>query len=719
MCKKYLFEKYLVLILFILPLVSSAQQLKFKEFFPLIGTDSITFFETKTYLNNYIKNEPDFGVAYYMLAKVYMKQAFESNILTKKNIAIKYATLANENFAKAKTLITEKHLNKYEDYLLEFKKKKSKGNISIEYKDISNRINLLTDSNEKFIQNIKIISNNFINAKKNYDEAKTIFFNINNKYVTLNQIYLSANKEFITEAEKLKAKYDTAEKYINLYIKSIQQYPISYCNQNFIFKEIGTYRLDGFIANESFMIKDVVIWNYSNWISNILIIIKQNITELRKELITEQKNINDALALIKDHTLNISLPDEYKLKKSLLIRIKRYEDKSLAYNLLLLQKHFTDVLLINKKSLKDTSYLSANKTLYITKSLESINLFDSAYIKTKQTIDNKYFGNHADFFIQYWKDLKGINTYISMMNKKIDSIRTRSIVAFIDLARNQIVNKTSNNQILNYKNTNLTINDELNKFFNITNPYINRFIENESNQKYIAGEYYQDSISPKSFVAKLNKEKISWLKIIDKTNSNTFTSNILLNNGNIELYYSNFDSTSITINKTIFNPSGKEISNKQFPSPLICRKIISATNGNIMILKGKELKNTDNEEELKIIKYNEIDSLVWENTFYLKGKIIDAVQNDKKTILLLDVLKAEILVNNAKLNIKSTFNHLLVLEMNEFGEITKAYYQKTIENHNLYKIIVNNKQFYSIISKNAQSFKIILLNNNFKKILEN
>lgn len=719
MCMKCLINKYLLLILFLLPLISAAQKIKFKEFYPLIGTDSVTFFETKTYLINYTKNEPEFGVAYYLLAKVYMKQAFETNILTKGNIAQKYASLANDNFEKAKTYVTDKHVGKHEEYFSEFKKKNTKGKIVIEFSDVSKRINQLSDSNTMFLKNAKIISSNFSNAKRNYDEAKEIFFNISNKYITLNQIYLSANHDFIKDAEKMRAKYDTAEKYINQYIKSIKEYPIPYCNQKFEFKDIETYRLDGFIANESFMLNNVTIWNYSKWINNILNTINQNIIELRKELINEQSKINDAIVLINDTSLNISLPDEYKLKKSLLFKIKRYEEKSLAYNLLVLQKHYTDILLINKKSSKDTTNLSANKAFYNTKLLESINLFDSAYVKTKQTLDNKYFNTHTEYFIQYWKDLKGITTYISMMNKKIDSIRTQSIVTFIDLVRNQINNRTSNNLSLNYKNANIIINDELNKLFNSSSPYINRFIEHESTQKYIAGEFYQDSISPKSFVAKINKEKISWLKLIEKTNNNSFTSNILLNNNNVEIYYSSFDSANITINKTVFNQSGKEISNKQFPSQLICRKIITATNGNIMILKGKTFQNANIEEELKILKYNEIDSLVWENTFYIQGKLVDAVQNDKKTILLLDVNKAEILVNNSKLNIKSPFNQLLVLEMNEFGEFTKAYHQKTIENHNLYKAIIHNKQFYSIISKNVQSFKIILLNNNFKKILEN
>lgn len=719
MCRKYSINKYLLFIFFLLPLISVAQKIKFKEFYPLIGTDSITFFETKTYLSNYTKSEPEFGVAYYLLAKVYMKQAFETNILTKGNIALKYASLANDNFEKAKTHVTDKHVSKYEEYFSEIKKKNAKGKIVIEFSDVSKRMNQLSDSNAKFLKNAKIISSNFSNAKRNYDEAKEIFFNISNKYLTLNQIYLSANNDFIKDAEKMRAKYDTAEKYINLYIKSINEYPISYCNQKFEFKDIETYRLDGFIANESFMLNNVTIWNYSKWINNILNTINQNIIELRKELINEQAKINDAIVLINDTSLNISLPDEYKLKKSILFKIKRYEEKSLAYNLLVLQKHYTDVLLINKKSSKDSSILSTNKAFYITKLLESINLFDSAYVKTKQTLDNKYFNTHTEYFMQYWKDLKGISTYISLMNKKIDSIHIQSIVSFIDLVRNQITNRTSNNLSLNYKNANIIINDELNQIFNSSYPYITRFIELESNQKYIAGEFYQDSISPKSFVAKLNKDKISWIKTIDKNNTNSLTSNILLNNGNIELYYSNFDSTNVTIHKTVFNQSGKEISNKQYPSQFVCRKIITATNGNLMILKGKTFKNADIEEELKIIKYNEIDSLVWENTFYIQGKLVDAIKIDKKTILLLDVNKAEVLVNNSKLNIKSHFNQLLVLEMNEFGEFTKAYHQKTIENHNLYKIIIHNKQFYSIISKNAQSFKIILLNNNFKKILEN
>jgi len=694
-----------IFLIFSLVFQAHAQKLKYKELYPIIKSDTVTFAVAKQLLTDYIKEEPGFANAYYQYATFCKKHLDELDVLTETNLVIKYCDIAVNHYMLFLSKTSEKDLKNNIEYYPEFTKLNIKNKSDINYNETIEVIKQNISSLQNYQVNIKKISNCFYKSVDNYETAKKIFQDINDRYLCENDIYLLADDNFVNSCKNLISYYDSAAFYINAYAAGISNFPINTYKQKFIFKKIETYRLDGFNAETSFLIDTIIIWDYGYWAKKTNQIIHSEIKDLRLKLEKTEKELSEGIKILQDTSQLFSLPGEYRFNKTTLLKLKKYDFNSVIINLFYFQKHQLDLLILMRSKFKyDTSSVNASSLqLYYGKILQSLYACRMYINEMSATASEKNIRKHQAFINNYFGGNSGFYNYIESNKKDINHVLSEYYQKILGL---YLLNITELSGYINYKGNNIPLfasgdNDKSSLYSTST------VKQDKIGNTYLSG-YYKKSISDtttNAFILKLNKNKLIWFKNIESQKSSNYANYINLTDKEVICFNTviNHSDGSLYNNLVKFDLNGKEKYNKKidYPFPVICFSSDSSGTNHLVVTKTSS--GISYLEEMKIAYLNNDGIVSWQNTYKIKGNPKEVLFSGNNFIILGDF--SRMYYNNqdySGIKANSEESSVFILSTDKSGKKTNFYTVKTPEKINLTLITYfdpNNIHIFSLKNK--------------------
>ncbi len=602
-----------------------SQKLKYKELYPILKSDTVTFTFAKQLLSDYIKEEPDFPNAYYQYALLCEKHIKELDVLTETNLVIKYCDQAVTNYTLFLNTTNEKDLKNNKEYYSEFVKSNPNSKPEINYSEVTQAIKQNIIEIQDFSSKIKHMSSLFYKSIDFYESAKKNFLEINNQYLCENDIYLLADESLIKNCNQLIVCYDSAVFYISAYSKSIKEFPISKYNQQFVFKKIETYRLDGFDSETSFLINNITIWDYGFWAKKTINTIQTEIKDLRIKLDKTEKELCDAIKILRDTSQLFSIPNEYRFNKTTLLKLKKYDFNSSVLNLFLFQKYQIDwlILMRNKEKYDSLSFSSAeDKIIFYGKLLKSLYACDSLIKDLNFSASEKNLQKYKVFISSFFGSKEGFYNYIETNDKEIKKYlieyQNKSTYVFLSF-----FNDTTN--FINYKNEKIPLfisgQNNLSFLYNTT------AIKNDSSGNIYLSGYYKKNAADSlniAFILRSNKNKVVWFKSFENVASNTYSYCLDVKNKEIISIISEINKVDSSLSNTLvkLDLNGKEKVNKNIPfnNPINCFASDSSGNNHLVVLKIG-----NNSENISLSYINDEGNPIWQNIYPMKGNIYEVL----------------------------------------------------------------------------------------------
>ena len=432
------------------------------------------------------------------------------------------------------------------------------------------------EKNSKLLENLEILSNNYLNLETEFNKLKSINSNLlskekENVYLK-NQLskkeeeILNLKKEINTlknDYEKLKTKLDIQ------YEKDVNQ--VKYFNENNLYKIENSSKIEK--LNDLLYLKNLKLEKNLN---NFEEIEKEKIKRVEIEYEKKINNLQKEIKEIKNKT-KISEDDKIKIKKMFKLKLKLIENESLLNELeiksnqiefLLQQREFRDKIFLNlkneinihKKLEKDLIKKNQKFSFLLNKFEKNVDLNEKKE-NEKKIFSNKLLNKSDDFtnkIIDYNKKFKKNNSNIfynyeiykskyENLKSKLENIHLKysnllnhfdefleSIYPFKSTAD---FNEKNNNFFINLENFKNCDFEKLDKFekysiliiiINYLIPLVYNNINNTNLLKNLNIRYIKDE-NKQSLLFK-NKTNFNKTFFIDKNYLNKKTKNNFLNN---------------------------------------------------------------------------------------------------------------------------------------------------------------------------------------------
>ncbi len=390
-------------------------QPKYKDLVP--GFETMGRDELKNTLKEYLMYDLDHPNANFRLALLYESNYKNSDVLTRYESAIANATQARLRFTKARQLVDQREVDRNNEFYAPiFRTVDAKGRPFVAYAAVSDKITHGLDSSMQFLDKVPPIFRSFTRSVNHYDNAVRIFSEINNEFLSLDDIYLYFDPALDKKLERLKMNYDSARHYFDQYLALTKAFPLPGYKQKYHIKPIITYRLDGLITRMNFLTPDVEFWDYGTWVDKVRKSVAEEILSLRSRLVQNEVRLNESLQKIEASTGEGVNP--VNLDKQVVFNLNNYEKQSLVLALLEYKYFKQDWLLKMKTFVPDTIDGERNALIYSTL-IYSNRTADTLLntIRTRNTHDK--IRKHEEFITRYYGGKDGLHKYIETEQEQI------------------------------------------------------------------------------------------------------------------------------------------------------------------------------------------------------------------------------------------------------------------------------------------------------------
>lgn len=634
--------KKLALIFLLFPILLHAQKIKYKDVFPLIANASDE--EAKNHLTAYLFTDLQHPNANLRLGMIYENNYRSTDVLTNYKRALAFAEKSKLQFLKCKAIVDEKEVSRNEEYYEPFATSfDRKGRPTVAFETVKNKIDHGYDSAVLFIKNIPPIYENFTLAVNNYGDAYELFYEINNEYKSLDELMMLYDEELEQKLLTIKLKMDTSLNRFKNYQSLIATYPINSYNQQVSIQPLVYYRLDGLSSESNFLQNDVILWDYSKWVDDIIDLHDKDIKKLRQDIIILENDLNKALQQLENAQL-IEEENFVTPEKELIHQLKKYDYQSVTLGIIdyktfkqkliakQKQKLFYDTASQQNNFSRFNFYSDLIKQQVMADSLLtalSIKIEDNKIAKHQEFID-KYHGGKGglELFAKKEKDavLKAFNFYkIQLRNDLLDEINSTG---------------KGGEEWVKYENYNLPLFNNENDSASLANKSIITTVVNYRSDSsiYIAGySLDEDTVRNKGYIAHLTPDKkVQWLKeydiSIDSGAVDASTKIIQLEvtkEGCAFIARSSHINQSLKVNTFVYlNDEGKEKVNSRLGIEGYPRKVLFDQNNSrfLIALKGKNKEQElAKEEKSNLIAFNTLGDKLWERDLIFSGTIEDVL----------------------------------------------------------------------------------------------
>lgn len=620
----------------------ASAQIRFKDLFPtLLGMNNQ---ELKNTLKQYILTDADHPNANFRLALVYEANYRKADPLTEYEYALANAEQAKLRYIKSKQLVDDREVSRNNEYYAPiFKTFDAKGKPSVEYPVVSQKINSGYDSCVLFITRIPAIYKSFTQSVNFYDKAVKQFSQINNTYLSLEDLYLYHNNEVETQLTSLKRDYDSARFYFDRYLELTKAYPIAYHKQKYHVKPINTYRLDGLITRMNFLTNDIEFWDYGKWVDQVSKSVSTEIASLRKKLLVNEENLDQSLKTIINSPAELAKP--YHLDKQLVYNLNNYDKQSLVLALLDYKTFKQDWLIKNKLSFDDSVNHERNAQV-LSDLIYANRSADTLMEQVKVRLIPEKVRKHKDFLERFYGSQDGLKSYVNdeagFIGKTYTEYATTLKMEVLALA--SASTEPDKDAVLRFGGKwSVSVNPmaPTQELMDKGDPITLQKRKSPDGSVYLAGFYKPDKKIGNlvTFLARVNPDgKPGWLKNFDyklDTLSPTPDGNnylgpmILTQEGvglvirSVQFNMSNVKNTFVYVNEKMEEKFKIELKEKGYPRKLIYTE---KTNAFVLVMKGLEEKlNYTNSEPVTVLAINTLGDQLWTRAIDLSGAVTDLI----------------------------------------------------------------------------------------------
>ena len=273
------------------------------------------------------------------------------------------------------------------------------------------------EKNSKLLENLEILSNNYLNLETEFNKLKSINSNLLSKEkenVYLKSQLLKKEEEILNlkkEINSLKNDYEKLKTKLEIqYEKDVNQ--VKYFNENNLYKIENSSKIEK--LNDLLYLKNLKLENNLN---NFEEIEKEKIKTVQIEYEKKINNLQKEIKEIKNKN-KISENDKIKIKKMFKLKLKLIENESLLNELEIKSNQIE--FLLQQREFRDKIFLNLKNEINIHKKLEKDLIkknqkFSFLFNKIEKNVENEKKENEKKFFSN-----KLLNKSDDFMNKIID-----------------------------------------------------------------------------------------------------------------------------------------------------------------------------------------------------------------------------------------------------------------------------------------------------------
>lgn len=625
---------------------------KFKDIYPTIQQADDE--QALPVLNAYLMNDLDHAGANLLMTMIYDRRYKAADVLTEYEMAVANAQRAKLRLTKCGAVVTEKDVKKNSSYYSQFGTGiDSKGRAIVAFSTVSAAMVNKNDSITLFLNKAPGIYKSFVGAVNSYDKAIKMFYQINSRYNSLDDLYLLYNDQLGDSLAMLKKAYDSTLYYLDDYKKRIAEYPINNYKQDYQIEDIDTYRLSGLITQSDFLSNNIEIWNYGQWVDDVNKLVGDDISLLRKEIVTYEQNINASLEKAAMAS-NLTSFQPIDRNKELLFKLKKFDNRSLLASIF----QYKDRMQYLKNRTHNTAYYDTasnidpqSKYAFYGEMVNDYYLVDSMIKEVKSRMSPINIDKHKQFIQTYYDGNIGVGEYIGKESKSIK----KEFQEYVGTLREAIVDDIIADTIFNEKIVRFgkrKIPLAVSKTFSIDSIKhgaleATHLKENADGSKYTAGVHKSTKgiRNAIAYVARISpNEKVTWYKeydiAIDSVGSdsqNFITDMQLTSAGCAIIVRSKHLTNQSVLNSLIYiDEEGKEQLNQRLDENAYPRTINYSEKTNSFIIGFRDHDQNQvltRDSPTTLMNINVLGDLLWNVSFTFSGTLENVVNTNDGYIL--------------------------------------------------------------------------------------
>ncbi|HWA35871.1 MAG TPA: hypothetical protein VG737_17130, partial [Cyclobacteriaceae bacterium] len=239
-----------------------AQKIKYKDLFVLLNAKR--YAEAEPFLKKYLKENTDNPNAYLFMGFIYQDKSSHLDVLKDTRQLVSQIDSAVLFYDKAYKSITEKELNKNEEYYQVYSRRDLRtGKFGIKLSDVQLDLENRMKIKERATQ-ILALKAHFVAAENYFLKAQKLFLEIQKAYPGQKELYLRADDPTIANLTRIANLYDSCHLSFNEYKAASQALGKTGYNQDLDPQEIKEFKVDG-VTPVDFYHDDLKIWDYKRW----------------------------------------------------------------------------------------------------------------------------------------------------------------------------------------------------------------------------------------------------------------------------------------------------------------------------------------------------------------------------------------------------------------------------------------------------------------------
>jgi phage anti-repressor protein len=343
-----------IIFLLLLPVLASAQKIKYKEVFNLLNTKQYELAEP--FLRKYIeengtKAEPS---SYLFMGIIYQEKSTKDDVLRETETAQVRIDSALYFFDQAFKTINEKEFRgSSKDYYSMYSKRDLRsGEFGVKLSDVQFDIEKRTAALRERKDKVKMVKHYFTEMEQHYKQSHGLFGVIQKAFPGEREFYLRADETTLRRLDTLAQRYEASYKAFEHYkISAGNLGKIGY-NHEWNASDIKDFKSDG-QSLPDFYQSDLKVWDYKKFADNAIATINTEIKPIQENLVKYDIEINKLHERIKVDSVSVK-SDLTKLVENLLgEKLKKFDADPLPLSVMAVKVadlEYKSTLLENKKS---------------------------------------------------------------------------------------------------------------------------------------------------------------------------------------------------------------------------------------------------------------------------------------------------------------------------------------------------------------------------------
>lgn len=706
--------KNFILICFFLSISFGLHSQDFKDLYKALPENDR--FSNMMDLRAYQSKQPEHVITYFLLADIYNQYMREINPLVMFNVLRSNYNQLYVHYGILKSKLDKKQARQDREYFGNVKNISEKRNVGLE--DILNEVDIRMASSKEYFQDAESVHNNYVNCVTKYNECLYKFREILDVFKNSKSLYLLITPQLKSEIENISTSFDSTLIYFNAYNESCDKLPHLLKVDDYQLNEIVTYRLEG-LTEADFSQPIVQLWDFKTWADNFIHLMNTDIYSIRKGLLDADSALNMQIAKLQNEVIYSDEHSYYRTEDKFQNLIGKYDYASISNKLLVYRNSKVEYLLKTRSKMNDPydslAFNLVNK-LWFYKDLADYKIeVNKQADEVMKGVSIEEIAKYINFYSDQYNGMNGLARWCEVEKYNNDLIFNKNLKNLEGFIEQDIQKDCYTDSAIIYKKKEIAfgIQQAPADSFKSDTIVTQGLISFKRNWFYLNGIEYDKTGKSEQFLAKINpKGKVDWMVSPTKSkNDETFIPHAQVMD----------DSTCwvLSCTKKIINDSIHQIhtynSKYSWDGKMESKVIIDSfqtpeyywvdeiNEQYLVIFQGNEPQP----QTMDIRLYNFNDSMVWQNSFNLKGELIDVVNTNSNFFVTCNYTEFEYANNDTSFTFSNINNGIVGIYIERNGgvkHITEYKINENLSGEFCNKILNNSINLFGKI-KNEQSIE--------------